>query len=256
MLTSEGEVGRVEARADESGTEVGDRLCALDDSSERGICSTWFSGEVGVGSGHLCVVVTLSRLAFRDAGILATADSAFGASSVGLSPISTPESDFVLSVGGRVVSGSACAAGVLFDTGAVDSGLVVTDGKAGTAGIEDCLALSFSFRLYICWYFFNRDFSGVIPEDFGSVAGSDLTLPALERGLGISKVAGVSGIGGGGGKPELARVESPDFRRGCTVDAGRDVRIPAGSVATARALFEEPGRLSADGLGPSFAFDL
>jgi hypothetical protein len=40
------------------------------------------------------------------------------------------------------------------------------------------------------------------------------------------------------------------------VDPGRDVRIPAGSVAIARVLFDEPGRLSAVGLGPSFVFDL
>lgn len=88
------------------------------------------------------------------------------------------------------------------------------------------------------------------------MAGSDFTLPALERGLGISKVTGVSGIGGGGGKTEPTKVESRDFGLGCTVDTGRDVRIPIGSVAIARLLFDEPGRLSGDGLGPSFAFDL
>ena len=88
------------------------------------------------------------------------------------------------------------------------------------------------------------------------MAGSDFTLPALERGLGISKVVGISGIGGGGGRLMVVMCESRDLGRGWIVDPGRDALIPTGNDAIPRTLFAVFGRVSIDGLGPTLAFGL
>jgi hypothetical protein len=102
-----------------------------------------------------------------------------------------------------------------------------------------------------------------MPGDFGKVAGSDLTLFPEDDGLGVKLYGLDSGIGGGGGtlyddideSRDLGlNVESLDFGR-AELRPTREERRPAGRVATA-CPFEEGGRRSIEGLGPSFTFGL
>jgi hypothetical protein len=97
----------------------------------------------------------------------------------------------------------------------------------------------------------------------GKVAGNDLTLFPEDDGLGVKLYVLDSGIGGGGGILKVDLDESRDL--GLIVESlelgreelrpTREERIPAGRVATA-CPFEEGGRRSAEGLGPSLTFGL
>ncbi len=120
----------------------------------------------------------------------------------------------------------------------------------------------FSLCLYISRNFNKRCRSFVMPDDFGNVAGNDLTLPELDFGRCNGKV-GDSGIGGGGGRrpmdlmAPIVMVESRDWGR-----EGGPARValnPAGRAATARIsalpLIDEC-LLSAVGRGPSLILGL
>jgi hypothetical protein len=101
-----------------------------------------------------------------------------------------------------------------------------------------------------------------MPDDFGNVAGNDLTLPELDFGRCNGKV-GDSGIGGGGGRRPMdlmvpmVMVESRDW--GLEDVPARVALSPAGRAATARIsvfALKEECLLSAVGRGPSLTLGL